>query len=236
MPSLASVARGVQLAQIIFLRHWCEEHNAWADTAAQPRAATESLVTIPHSIQPFWLEFQAIVGGDVQARFTRLPLRRQRTKVAYKRAQLVLVGPSARLPGWSGFSKGRLRVTRLFSPTRSMRAPSWVQISPRQIPDLSSACLFCSFAPRNCTFHGNRPLGRLRRWLLFGRRLKFDFGGGAVKLALELISGFLEFPQTLANTSCELGKFFCTEEQHHYHKNEDSFGPAGHADSDWKTH
>jgi hypothetical protein len=26
-------------------------------------------VTIPHSIQPFWLEFQAIVGGDVQARF-----------------------------------------------------------------------------------------------------------------------------------------------------------------------
>jgi hypothetical protein len=76
----------------------------------------------------------------------------------------------------------------------------------------------------------------LRRWLLFGRRLKFDFGGGAVKLALELISGFLEFPQTLAKTSCELGKFFCTEEQHHYHKNEDSFGPAGHADSDWKTH
>ena len=30
---------------------------------------TESLVTICHSIQPFWLEFQAIVGGDVQARF-----------------------------------------------------------------------------------------------------------------------------------------------------------------------
>jgi hypothetical protein len=51
------------------LRHWCEQHNAWADTAPQPRAATESRVTIPHSIQRFWLKFQAIVRGDVLARF-----------------------------------------------------------------------------------------------------------------------------------------------------------------------
>jgi hypothetical protein len=38
-------------------------------------------------------------------------------------------------PSWRGPSEGRLRVTRLFSPTRSMRTPSWMQISPRQIPD-----------------------------------------------------------------------------------------------------
>jgi uncharacterized protein YhfF len=92
MPSLASVARGVQLAQIIFLCDWCEEHNAWADTAAQPRAATESLVTIPHSIQPFWLKFQAIVGGDVQARFYEAFHFDDNESSANKLAQLVLVG------------------------------------------------------------------------------------------------------------------------------------------------
>jgi NADPH-dependent ferric siderophore reductase len=60
----------VRVEQIIFSRDWCEEHNAWADTAAQPRAAAERLVTITRSIQPFWLKFQAILGGDVQARFS----------------------------------------------------------------------------------------------------------------------------------------------------------------------
>ena len=103
MPFLASVARGVQLAQIIFLRHWCEEHNAWADTAAQPRAATESLVTIPHSIQPFWLEFQAIVGGDVQARFYEAFHFDDNEPAANELSRLVLVGTKRATAGlaWS---------------------------------------------------------------------------------------------------------------------------------------
>ena len=60
-----------------------------------------------------------------------------------------------------------------------------------------------------------------------GGCLNFDFGRGIAKLALELISGLLEFPKALANTTGELGKLFCAEEQHHNDKNEDSFRPAG---------
>ena len=69
-----------------------------------------------------------------------------------------------------------------------------------------------------------------------GGCLNFDFGRGIAKLALELISGLLEFPKALANTTGELGKLFCAEEQHHNAKNEDSFGPAGHAEGDWEIH
>ena len=69
-----------------------------------------------------------------------------------------------------------------------------------------------------------------------GGCLNFDFGRGIAKLALELISGFLEFPQALANTTGELGKLFCAEEQHHNDKNEDSFRPARHAEGDWEIH
>ena len=109
MPSLASVARGVQLAQIIFLRHWCEEHNAWADTATQPRAATESLVTIPHSIQPFWLEFQAIAGGDVQARFYEAFHFDDNEPAANGLVRLVLVGTKRATAGlaWSFEAENR---------------------------------------------------------------------------------------------------------------------------------
>ena len=109
MPSPASVARGVQLTQIMFLRHWCEEHNAWADTATQPRAATESLVTIPHSIQPFWLEFQDIVGGDVQARFYEAFHFDDNEPAANGFVRLVLVGTKRATAGlvWSFEAENR---------------------------------------------------------------------------------------------------------------------------------
>ena len=91
------------------MRHWCEEHNAWADTAAQPRAATESLVTIPHSIHPFWLEFQAIVGGDVQARFYEAFHFDDNEPAANELARLVLVGTKRATAGlaWSFEAENR---------------------------------------------------------------------------------------------------------------------------------
>jgi uncharacterized protein YhfF len=97
------------LAQIIFLRHWCHEHNVWADTAVQPRAATESLVTIPHSIQPFWLEFQATVGGDVQARFYEALHFDDKEPAANELARLVLVGTKRATAGlpWSFEAENR---------------------------------------------------------------------------------------------------------------------------------
>ncbi|HEY5812054.1 MAG TPA: hypothetical protein VIT23_05330, partial [Terrimicrobiaceae bacterium] len=87
----------------------CEEHNAWADTAAQPRVATESLVTIPHSIQPLWLEFQAIVGGDVQARFYEAFHFDDNEPAANELARLVLVGTKRATAGlaWSFEAENR---------------------------------------------------------------------------------------------------------------------------------
>ena len=95
------------------MRHWCEEHNVWADTAAQPRAATESLVvTVPHSIQPFWLEFQAIVGGDLQARFYEafhFDDNDQLQMSSHRSAPLVLVGTKRATTGlaWSFEAENR---------------------------------------------------------------------------------------------------------------------------------
>jgi uncharacterized protein YhfF len=84
-------------------------NNAWADTAAQPRAATESLVTIPHSIQPFWLEFQAIVGGDVQARFYEAFHFDDNEPAPNELARLVLVGTKRATAGlaWSFEAENR---------------------------------------------------------------------------------------------------------------------------------
>jgi hypothetical protein len=60
-------------------------------------------VTIPHSIQPFWLKFQAIAGGDVQARFYEAFHFDDNEPSANKLAQLVLVGTKRATAGlaWS---------------------------------------------------------------------------------------------------------------------------------------
>ena len=103
-------------------------------------------------------------------------------------------------------------------------------MSPRTNSGIPLSRFYCSFAPRIPTFRTNRSLGRFSRGLMrlgVGGCLNFDFGRGIAKLALELISGLLEFPKALANTTGELGKLFCAEEQHHNDKNEDSFRPAG---------
>jgi len=66
-------------------------------------------VTIPHSIQPFWLEFQAIVGGDVQARFYEAFHFDDNEPAANKLARLVLVGTKRATAGlaWSFEAENR---------------------------------------------------------------------------------------------------------------------------------
>jgi hypothetical protein len=72
--------------------------------------------------------------------------------------------------------------------------------------------------------------------LLVSGWLSVDFDRGTAKLALELIPGLLEFSQALAETTGKLGKLFRSEQQHHDDKNEESFRPTGHTESDWEVH
>jgi hypothetical protein len=66
-------------------------------------------VTIPHSIQPFWLKFQAIAGGDVQARFYEAFHFDDNEPSANKLAQLVLVETKRATAGlaWSFEAENR---------------------------------------------------------------------------------------------------------------------------------
>ena len=72
--------------------------------------------------------------------------------------------------------------------------------------------------------------------LFFGGLFDFKFGRGLVHLAFELITGLLEFSQTLTESAGELGKLFRAEEQNHNHENKDGFRPTGHTEGDWKIH
>lgn len=72
--------------------------------------------------------------------------------------------------------------------------------------------------------------------LFFGGLFDFKFGRGLVHLAFELITGLLEFSQTLTESAGELGKLFRAEEQNHNHENKDGFRPTGHTKGDWKIH
>jgi len=106
------------------LHDWCEEHNAWADTAAQPRAAAESLVTISHSIQPFWLKFQAIAGGDVPARFYEAFHFDDTNQLQMSSHGSFVSERSERLLGWRGPSQRphTLRRSNSYSPAGFARA------------------------------------------------------------------------------------------------------------------
>ena len=66
-------------------------------------------MTIPHSIQPFWLEFQAIVGGDVQARFYEAFHFDDNEPAANELGRLVLVGTKRATAGlaWSFEAENR---------------------------------------------------------------------------------------------------------------------------------
>ncbi len=72
-------------------------------------SATLPLVTIPRSTRPFWLEFQAIVGGDAQARFYEAFHFDDNEPSANELAQLVLVGTKRATAGlaWSFEARNR---------------------------------------------------------------------------------------------------------------------------------
>jgi hypothetical protein len=72
--------------------------------------------------------------------------------------------------------------------------------------------------------------------LLFGGLFDFKFGRRLVHLAFKLITGLLEFSQTLTESAGELGKLFRAEKQNHNHENKDRFRPAGHTECDGKIH
>jgi uncharacterized protein YhfF len=67
------------------------------------------MVTIPHSIQPFWNAFQASVGGDVQTRFYEAFHFDDNEPSANALAQLVLAGAKRATAGllWSFEAENR---------------------------------------------------------------------------------------------------------------------------------
>jgi len=73
--------------------------------------------------------------------------------------------------------------------------------------------------------------------LLVGGFLDFDLGGGLVNLALEFITGALEFPKALTDAASKFGKFFCPEKQQDNHENKNDFGPTRHGKGEqWSVH
>lgn len=68
------------------------------------------------------------------------------------------------------------------------------------------------------------------------RCFDFDFGRHAAKLPLELIPCLLKFPEALAKTARELGKFARPKEQQDDDKDKNGLWPAGHAQGKRKVH
>lgn len=72
--------------------------------------------------------------------------------------------------------------------------------------------------------------------LFLGGFLDFKLGRGLAHLAIELITGLLEFSQALTEATSKFGKLFCAEKQNHNHEDKDGFRPSGHTEGNWKIH